>query len=86
MSEANNLIENLMMDGEQMSSPINNTGNSKAEKAREKYFSQPRILKGSNIFSRLFFNWISCLLSLGYRSTFDTDDLPTLPDCMLPNL
>ena len=69
-----------------MSSPINNKGNSKSEKAREKYFNQPRILKGSNIFSRLFFNWISCLLSLGYRSTFDTDDLPTLPDEMLPNL
>ncbi len=86
MSEANNLIENLMMDEEEVSYPLKNKENSKAEKARDKYFSQPRILKGSNIFSRLFFNWISCLLSLGYRSTFDTDDLPTLPEQMQPNL
>lgn len=58
--------------------------NPKARKARQDYESKSRQLKGTNIISRLFFGWISCMLMLGNSCQFDTEDLPRLPDSMHP--
>lgn len=81
-----NLIEELTIEEELDEEYRRENHSSKAEKAREKYHAQDRILKGSSLPSRLFFHWISCLLRLGHYCPIDTDDLPKLHDSMHPKI